>query len=323
MGGDGHHLASRPGAQLGTGRADLRPLDKLLHDATHPAELREIRLTLLARCDEVEPVERPTHCHAATTPRVAKNGIALAGKAFVQLDHRLTDSRPDDTEIGQCGQHLRLVPQILKPGRMQHPRFPEDLPAPRLGAMVRQGGVGAIQRDSQQHGELAFQRRRVEDAEIGLVGVGDRIADPLQEPGPLQDLLGERPGRRIMGAEHGEPMAGMARRHPEEVLQQVVDDVGVHRLGCHVDDAGPGVPQPDEQEEEPLLVVARAVELPELRLVQGHRRHHHRRARLLAVPQEQIPHLGQARLEPLEGVELVLQNELIRVGRLRDHAGRS
>ena len=55
----------------------------------------------------------PTHCSAASAIRVAEDGITLAGEALVQLDHRLADPRPDDTEIGQCGQHLYFVPQIL------------------------------------------------------------------------------------------------------------------------------------------------------------------------------------------------------------------
>ena len=69
--------------------------------------------------------------------------------------------------------------------------------------------IQAVQRDTEQDRQLALERRGVEDGEIGTGRVGDRPADPLQKPRPFQHLLGERPRRGVMRAQHGEAGAGV------------------------------------------------------------------------------------------------------------------
>src|SRR6266496_2532577 len=80
------------------------------------------------------------------------------------------------------------------------------------------------------------------------------------------------------------------------------------------------IAEADEQEEQPLLVEARTRELPEIALVEGQGGDHHRGVGLLLAHGEAVPYLGQAGLELLELGDLLLEGEITRKRRLRDHS---
>ena len=191
----------------------------------------------------------------------------MPGPPRRQLDQRLLD--------------VVLALEVLEPLRQRDAGLAEHLAAAGLGAEDREVGIGAVERDAEQHGELALERRRVEDGEVGARAVLDPLADALDQPRALEDLLGQRARRGVVGAEQRQARAGVARGDAGEELEVVVQDHRVHRLRGDVDHARPRVAQPDQQEEQPLLVEAGAGELAQLALVEGHRRHDHRGVRLL------------------------------------------
>ena len=78
-----------------------------------------------------------------------------------------------------------------------------------------------------------------------------------EQPRPLQDLLGERARRGVVGAQQREARARVAGRDAGQELEVVLQDHRVDRLRGDVDHARAGVAQADEQEEQPLLVEAR------------------------------------------------------------------
>ncbi len=93
-------------------------------------------------------------------------------------------------------------------------------------------------------------------------GVHDPGPDALDEPRPLEDLLGEGARRGVVRAQEGEARAGVAGgdsgQELQVVLEQVVlEDDRVDGLRGHVDHSRAGVAEADEQEEQPLLVEAR------------------------------------------------------------------
>jgi hypothetical protein len=90
-----------------------------------------------------------------------------------------------------CGDIVARL-EVLEPGRKVHTCVAEHPAAARFGPVLRERRVQSIQRDAEQHRKAALQRRRVEHREIRVLTVVDGIADPLQQPRPFQDLLGQR-----------------------------------------------------------------------------------------------------------------------------------
>ncbi len=212
-----------------------------------------------------------------------------------------------------------LALEVLEPLRQGDAGLAEHLAAAGLGAEVGEIGVGAVERDAEQDGELALERRRVEDGEVGARAVLDPLADALDQPRALEDLLGQRARRGVVGAEQRQARPGVAGGDAGEELEVVVQDHRVHRLRGDVDDARPRVAQPDQEEEQPLFVEAGAGELAQLALVEGHRRHDHRGVRRLVLHGEGVPDLEQLRLEELELGPLGLGAEIGGEGGLWDH----
>ena len=180
-------------------------------------------------------------------------------------------------------------------------------------------GVDAVQGHPQQHRELALEGSGVEDGEIGARGIDDAGPDALHETGPLEDLLGQGARRGVVGAEQGEARSGVARGDAGQELEVVLQDDGVHGLGGDVDHPRPRVAQADEEEEEALLVEVGSGELLELALVEGEGGDDHRGVGLLLAHGEDVPHLLEARLQPLELGDLLLEGEVLGEGRLGNH----
>ena len=133
-------------------------------------------------------------------------------------------------------------------------------------------------------------------------------------------FCGQRPRRRVVGAQHRQPRARVAGRHAGQQVQVVLEDHRVHRLRRDVDHVRARVAQPDQQEQQPLLVEAHAGQLAQLLLVERQRGHDDRRAVVRPrVAGHGVPHLEHPRLQRLEGGEFLLEREVRGEGWLRDH----
>ena len=222
-------------------------------------------------------------------------------------------------ELDQRTLDVVLVLQVLVAGRMRNAGLAEHLAAAGLGAEVVQLGIEAVQRHVEQHRQLALERRRVEDGQVGRLRVGDRLPDPLDEARPLEDLLRQRPRRAVVGAQHRQPRPGMAGRHARQQVQVVVEDQRMDRLRRDVGHVRARVAQPDQQEQQPLFVEGGAIELGQLLLIEREGRHDDRRRRQVLLGADHVPDLVEPRLEPLEGGQLLLAGELVGERRSRNH----
>ena len=259
---------------------------------------------------ELEVVHGVLHRRARVLLGIAEKGVALAGEAVVQLDHRALDPRPALAQLDERALHVVFGAQVLQALGHRDARLAEDLAAARLRAQVDEVRVHAVQGDAEEDGQLALQGRGVEHGEVGAAVIDDAVPDPLQEARPLQDLLGEGARRRVVRAEQGEAGPRVAGRDPGQELEVVLQDHRVHGLRGDVHHAGARVAQADEQEQQPLLVERRAGQAAQLRLVEGQGGNDHRGVRLLLPVQDGVPHLLQARLQPLELGDFLLQGEV-------------
>ena len=222
-------------------------------------------------------------------------------------------------ELDERTLDVARVLQILVAGRMRDAGLAEHLAAPGLRAEVVQLRIEPVQRHVEQHRQLALERRRVEDGQVGRLGVGNRLADPLDQARPLEDLLRQRPRRAVVRAEHRQPRAGVARWHTGQQVQVVIEDQWMDRLRGHVGDVRARVAQPDQQEQQPLFVEGGAIELGQLLLIERERRHDDRRRRQVLLGADDVPHLVQPRLEPVEVGQLLIAGQLVGERRFRNH----
>ena len=246
----------------------LRRLDILLHHPAHPPELVEERRAIGRLGGQGRPRERRGDL-AVGRRGIGEDGIALAGEALVQLHHRPADSRPLPPQLFERLDDVLFRVQVFETGRARHARLLEHAAATRLGAVVLEVGVEPVQGDAEQHRELPLEPRGVEDGEIGPCRVGNRLADPLDQAGPLHDLLAERPRRPVVAAQHRQPRARVSGRHARQQIEVVVQDDRVHRLRGDIHQVRPGVAEADQEEQQPLFVIGDAgdkVRLCETRL---------------------------------------------------------
>ena len=112
----------------------------------------------------------------------------------------------------------------------------------------------------------ALERRRVEDREVGRGVILTRhIGSARIRRGRSSIFSVSEPRRGVVRAQHRQPRARVARRDAGQ--QRAGSSRAISGCtGCarHVDHVRARVTEPDQQEEQPLLVVARAGELGEL-----------------------------------------------------------
>ena len=104
--------------------------------------------------------------------------------------------------------------------RIRDPGLGKDPARSRLRAEMKVPRIGSVHRDAEPQREIALEVRRVERHQMRAVRIDHQRADLLEEPRPLEQLLGERPRRPV------------ERRHQEQPL------LGVH--GNHAGQAGRG-----------------------------------------------------------------------------------
>ena len=180
--------------------------------------------------------------------------VALAAEALVELDDAALQIRMG---LPQLRRHLRQAVEVMHQaaaGRMGYAAAGEQLTAARLAAPVAQSRISAQQRHLQQLGEALFQ--------LGDHVAGDEAAarpeqllDAGQQGGALQQLFGQRPAGGIVGVKQVQPLAGMGGGHTGQQLQHRIHDQIGQQLAGDVDHPHAGIPQPDQGEELPLLVV--------------------------------------------------------------------
>ncbi len=301
-----HDLSVRVDAQLRRRRRGLRELEELLDD---PAEFRELLQVARGRLrgdGRGQPAQRAAQRLLPGLSRVAKDGVAFSGEAVLELDDRAADSRTLPAKVLEGGDEVRARAQVLAAFGQRHAGFPEDLAAPGLRAERAERRIDAVQRDSEQDREPALEGRRVEDGQVRPGGIRDAGPDALDHPRAFEDLLRQRARGGVVDAQQGQPRAGVAGGDPGQELQVVLEDERVHRLGRHVDHPRVRIAQPDEEEEQALLVEARGLELGELLLVEREGRDHDGGVRLFLARREGVPEQMQPGLQLLELGDLLL-----------------
>ena len=219
----------------------------------------------------------------------AKHRVAGAREALVELDHRLADPGHGARQLLERLNDLAAGSDVFEAARHVEPGGGEHLAAPRLGPQVEQIRGDAVERHPQLGREAALQRARVEAGEIRVARLPRQIAQPRHDPRPVEDLARQRLRARVVERHQRQPPAGVAGRHPVEQVDVVLDDLRVDRLAGEVDDAGAWVAEPDEGEEQPLLVRRDAADLLQLVGVERQRRHDDRGVESSAGALDELP----------------------------------
>ena len=115
-------------------------------------------------------------------------------------------------------------------------------------------------------------------------------------------------------------MAVTVRRIAGLQIQVVFENLWMDRVGRHIYKVCPRIPEADQQKEKSFLIEARCLELLEFTLIEGERRHDDGGVRLLFARGQALPHLGETRLELLEGSQLVMKGEARSERRFRHHS---
>ncbi len=274
----------------------------------------------LRRDAEGELRERVAEGLASRRGGIAEDGVAFSGEAFVELDDRTRDARTAAAQFLERVQQVVLGADVFGAFGKGHPGFPKNLPASRLRAETGKSRIHAVQRNAQEHRQLSLERGRVEHGQERPGGVGDTVADALDQAGPFEDLLRQRAGRRVMGAQERQPRARMARRDPGQQLEVVLENERMDREGGDVHHPGLGITEADQQKQEALFVEGRAVELGELGLIQRERGDHDGGVRLLLARREGAPESLELRLQPLELGDFERLREVAGKRRFRDQS---
>ena len=91
-------------------------------------------------------------------------------------------------------------------------------------------GIGAVHRDAQRQGQVAFERRRVERHQMRAVQVGNQGADLLDQTRPLEQFLRERARRAVERRDQEQALLRVAGQHARQQVEIVVDDLRMDRL---------------------------------------------------------------------------------------------
>ena len=278
-------VTPRVDAQLDARRALAASLDVGLHDAAHAAHLLfevgpgfggagEPQMMLEALEDAIDApvVGALLRAHSLEPRAQGKDGVAFAAEALVELHDHPLGFRVLFPERRDGFGDVAFLVEVLGAGRHGHARLPEDLPRAALGAQRQVVGVDAVQRDAEAYGQATFSLAHREDREMRALRV-DALADALDEPRALEDLIGQRAGARVVAREDRQPALGVRGRDAADEREEVVDDRRLQRLGRHVDESRAGSSQQTEREQHPLFVGVDARDRRELETVEGERGH--------------------------------------------------
>ena len=222
MGREQLDLAERGDPQLDAGAPQLVAGDALLDDAAALVELGDVGRR--RRCRGLELHRRG----AARRARSRSSGVARRREAG-EVDEGV--ARPDTPSlsltidlgmpraarracatIASATSSTRV--QVLDAERVRHADLGEQPAAAGLGA--RAGRAAGRRRTSgcRAQREVALELGGVVGDRGGdAPGRGSASRDPREQPGPVEQLLAERPGRRVVDRDEREPGPGVARDH--------------------------------------------------------------------------------------------------------------
>src|SRR6476661_5276860 len=101
--------------------------------------------------------------------------------------------------------------EILNTKGVGHALFAKDLSCAALGPKVERLGIGAVHRNSQLDGEIALHLRGVVRDQMRAVRIHDQRANVFNQPGPIEELLGERLCGSVEWRNQKEPLTSMPR----------------------------------------------------------------------------------------------------------------
>ena len=270
MGRGQDHFLPRVDADLAA-HHPLHPLDELLRDPSHPCETLQVAGAVRSS----QAAEGLPQGLARGVRRQVDDGLTLLPIAALQLQHGPGEAGTLRAQPLQRGHHVLLVPQVLEAERHVHSGFAQDSTPRRLRAQRLELRVGGVERNVEQGGQAPLERGGAEYGHVGTRKVGDGGSYLLEEPRPLQDLLGEGPRRGIVDREQSHAGSGVAGGDAGQEVEVVVHHEGRDRQRGHVHDARLGIAKAHEQEQERLLVEASGAEAREVPVVHGHRRDDH------------------------------------------------
>ena len=205
--------------QFGTGprRAFFVAFDERLDDGAHRVHLGEEGVPRHAGGFERQmwqPFADPWRQGVAFRRVIeGEGGVALAGQSLVELDDGASQSRAAGFQRHQSVDEAGFVRQVLDTVRDRHAGFAHELPAAAFRTQPLQRRVTAVDRQPQAHGERAFRHRYGIGGDVGVGWITDGLAQPIEQTGPRQDLVAQRPGTAVVAGEHGQPSAGMLGWH--------------------------------------------------------------------------------------------------------------
>src|SRR5262245_32490951 len=314
VGGGQDDLSARIDPHLPARGVDFA-LDVLLHDCPQPADGFEVALRALRGLDGTEGPQGCPERAGAWRPWVGEDGGSLAPGTGLRPEEGAAKVRPAPPQLAEGLHDVALVPEILDSFRHRDAGLAKQAAGPGPGGEEVLAGIRGVERDPQQHREPPLERGRAQDGQVRAVEIGHGAPDALHEARALQDLLGERPRRVIVGGEQGETGRSVARGNPGEELQVVLEHRAGNRLGGHVDGTGARIAETDEEEEQRLLVEEGAGTAPQRLRGHGDRRADPRRVGLVVSGKAVRPQPGEAGLEAGERLDFLVGRETPGYGR--------
>ena len=223
--------------------------------------------------------------------------ISFTGESVVELHHGALHIGGGHGQLDESIDQVGATLQVLEPlGKIQ-PEVTERGAAPRLVAEMRERRVAGVHRDSQLHGQGAFEVRAVEAGHVSCVREPDQSLQLVEPVRPGEDLLGQWGQRVVPHRQELKSVPGVASRYPGEEMQVVVDNRRVEGGGCDIDELGARELEEHEQTEHSLLVVHYTRDLGQVPHVEAHRGNHDHGARRLGVGEHFLVDPGEALLQ--------------------------
>ncbi|HEX9231431.1 MAG TPA: hypothetical protein VF869_05955 [Jatrophihabitantaceae bacterium] len=122
--------------------------------------------------------------------------VSPAAHGVIELHDRL-GRRSIGREVDERGDDVVERAHVGCPTGMRNACCGEHFPAPALRTEVRELGMWTVDGYVERHGKLRLEWRRYEWEHDGVQRITHEAAKALYQPRTFEDLLGERPRRRI------------------------------------------------------------------------------------------------------------------------------